>query len=128
MKIWEQRDVVSKVGNFNSYIFRMTKNTVLNHFEKNAIRDRYFARKELCREEFRDLVDEKVSANELQMIIMSAITKMPEQRRNIFTLSRFKGVSNPDIAALFGISIRTVETHISHALSDIRAVIAENYG
>ena len=76
-------------------------------------------------ENFRSYVDERISADELQMLIFKAVSNMPEQRRNIFTLSRYKGISNAEIAAIFGINIRTVENHITNALSDIRGMLAE---
>ena len=74
---------------------------------------------------FRSYVDERVSVEELQILIFKALSNMPEQRRKIFTLSRYKGMSNSEIAQIFNISVRTVENHITNALTDIRMILAE---
>lgn len=126
IKVWLRRDVISKVDSFSSYLFRMARNAVMDRFESNAIRSRYVARQKLCHEEFRAYVDEKVDLDELQMLIYNAVSRMPKQRKLIFTLSRYKGLSNPEIAKLCGLNVRTVENHITNALSDIRLVLAEN--
>lgn len=127
IKVWKNRDVLDRVNSFSSYLFRMMKNEVLRYFEKEQINSRYIAHKARCTEEFRNLVDEKMDMDELQLLIESAIGKMPEQRKTIFRMSRYRGLSNGEIAGTLCISIRTVEKHISNALSDIRKEIKENF-
>ena len=125
VKVWLKRDVISKVNNFSSYLFRMVQNAVLDRLESEVIGRRYMTEQLMTSENFRSYVDERISADELQMLIFKAVSNMPEQRRNIFTLSRYKGISNAEIARMFGINIRTVENHITNALSDIRGMLAE---
>lgn len=126
VKVWLKRDVVSKVDNLSSYLFRMARNAVMDKFESDTIRMRYAARQILFQEEFRPYVEEKVNVDELQMLVFKTVSQMPEQRRNIFTLSRYKGLTNAEIAERFGINVRTVENHITNALADIRLAIAES--
>ena len=70
-------------------------------------------------------MDEKVSVDELQLLISKAVSRMPEQRRRIFMLSRYKGVPNVRIAEMFGLNVRTVENHITNALADIRMALTK---
>lgn len=124
IKVWQKRERVSRVASFSSYVFSMTRNAVLDHLEhRNTVR-RFFRHVTATATEGRLAVDEKVSVDELYMIILNTVAAMPERRREIFTLSRFKGFSNPEIAQHFGLSVRTVETQISLALADLRTALA----
>ena len=51
---------------------------------------------------------------------------LPERCRMIFILSRMEGYTNPEIAKILGLSIRTVENQIYRALKILRAKL-ENY-
>jgi RNA polymerase sigma-70 factor, ECF subfamily len=63
--------------------------------------------------------------SELQSHIKSAFEKLPARTSEVFTLSRFKGFSNDEIAEQLNISKRTVETHISNALKILREELKE---
>lgn len=125
VKVWLKRELISKVDSFSSYLFRMARNAVMDRLESEVIRRRFATEKMTVSENFRSYVDEKVSENELQMLIFRAVSGMPEQRRKIFTLSRYQGIPNSEIARMFDISVRTVENHLTNALSDIRLMLAE---
>ena len=60
----------------------------------------------------RDMLEEK-----LNMIINRNLAK---RCRAIFLLSRFEGKSHQEIADILGLSVRTVEHQINHALKVIR--------
>ena len=122
-KVWVYRESISKVESFNSYIFRMTRNAVMDLYERNDMSRRYVEAKSADIEDFRHLVDEKIDSDTLNHIVSEAVRRMPQQRARVFLMSRLSGVSNPDIASSLGLSIRTVEKHISNALSDIRKAL-----
>ncbi len=63
--------------------------------------------------------------SELQQQIAKAMEKLPERAREIFMLSRFKGISNDEIATQLELSKRTVETQISNALKILRNELKE---
>jgi RNA polymerase sigma-70 factor (ECF subfamily) len=125
VKVWLKRDVISKVDNFSSYLFRMAHNAVMDKLDTEVIKRRFMTEQMIISDNFRSYVDERVSVEELQILIFKALSNMPEQRRKIFTLSRYKGMSNSEIAQIFNISVRTVENHITNALTDIRMILAE---
>jgi RNA polymerase sigma-70 factor (ECF subfamily) len=45
---------------------------------------------------------------------------LPEKRRQIFKLSREQGLSQKEIANQLGISVKTVEDHMMHAIRFMR--------
>lgn len=125
VKVWLKRDIVSKVDNFSSYLFRMIRNAVMDSLESSVIRRRYVTESLMISSELCSYVDEKVSFDELQTLIFKTVGKMPEQRRRVFMLSRYKGQTNLKISEMLDLNIRTVENHISNALSDLKIALAK---
>jgi RNA polymerase sigma-70 factor (ECF subfamily) len=56
----------------------------------------------------------------------SSLAKMPEARRVIFLMSREEGMKYKEIAERLGISIKTVEKHVSAALRALRTELNYN--
>lgn len=122
VKLWQNRQALSCIENLNAYLYRMAKNTLYSYFERTLRIETTSVN--TCRnlsstEELEDILFVK----ELEDLINLAIERMPAQRKAIFILSRKEGLSNQDIATRLGISKRTVETHISTALSDLRKIL-----
>ena len=124
IRIWQKREHVSRAVSFKGYVFMMTRNAVLNHLERKKSMRSFLKHVATTAPESTLHVDEQVSVDEMYMMILKAVASMPQRRREIFSLSRFQGMSNPDIAHLLNISVRTVETQISLALADIRTSLA----
>lgn len=59
-------------------------------------------------------------ASELQLKIKSAIDHLPDKCRVVFNMSRTRGMKNEEIASELNITKRTVETHITHAIRQLR--------
>jgi RNA polymerase sigma-70 factor, ECF subfamily len=65
--------------------------------------------------------DEILRLNQLQEQISNIISRhLSEKCRSIFVLSRIEGKSNDDIAKLLGISKKTIENQLYHALTVLR--------
>lgn len=67
--------------------------------------------------------EQLTKANELSVEIQNPINGLPERCRQIFMLSRYEGKKYKEIAALLGISIKTVENQIFKALAVLRKTI-----
>ena len=60
---------------------------------------------------------------EMLLVVRLTLEKMPERRRLIFELSRFKGLSYKEIAEKLNVSIRTVEHQGYLALIELKKVL-----
>ena len=65
-------------------------------------------------------LEQQVSAQQQLDKAMAVIMALPEKCRQVFVLSRFHGLSYPQIAARCGISVKMVEKHITRALAACR--------
>ena len=99
----------------------MTRNRVINHIKSNTVRSLYKANSNIIDSE--NSLEEEFYAKETQLIIDLVVQKMPPQRKKIFELSRYKGVSNDEIATSLNISKKTVENHLNAALKEIKKAL-----
>lgn len=124
VKIWNNRSNLGQVESFAAYIFKIAKNIIFDFFRRQSLYEKY------TQEEIRMNVDEiscelneVLDARELELLIYGVIDKMPEKRQAIFKMSRNQRLSNDEISQQLGLSKRTVETHISNALKELRDFI-----
>lgn len=114
-KFWTSKCDKKKNPNIKAYLFSITRNVIIDNYRRiireKAAKDYQFY---LIGKENR--TENDVLYNELYRDINRTFESMPEIRKLVFQMSRFRGYSNREIAQELGISIKTVEGHISKAL------------
>ena len=124
--IWEKRQKISIESSITSYLYRAVHNISINHLKKESTKTDYIRNFliNLNGSDYHssqaDDAHELVVQKDLSERIDEIITLLPEQCRNIFKLSRFRGMKNKEIAAVYSISVRTVETQIYRALKVLK--------
>ena len=128
MQYWEKRDELQAGTNIPAYILTAVKNKALNHLRhldvKTEVEEHLFTHK--TRElNFRISSLEscdptELFSNEMQQIIQRTLNTLPEQTRLVFFKSRYENKSNREIAEEMGISLKTVEFHITKSLKIFR--------
>lgn len=125
VKLWTGRSGIQKSSSLKSYFFVSVKNRAFNYLKKEQIKEKTFSQlKELVENNFLFQPDLFVES-ELQHQIAMAMEKLPARTREIFMMSRFKGLSYDEIAAQLELSKRTVETQIYNALKILRNELKE---
>ncbi|MGA9291221.1 MAG: RNA polymerase sigma-70 factor [Ignavibacteriaceae bacterium] len=122
--LWMKRNDI-QISNLDSYLYQSVKYQIFNHFRRSKYKRQLMER---FNEESRKYkIDETYEKKELKVHIKDAISKLPEQRRLIFQMSRYEGLSNKEISENLNISLQTVKNQISASLKFIRKSLNNFY-
>ena len=75
--------------------------------------------------DYTDNTKDNILANDLKAVVTRAFESLTPRQREIFSMSREGQLSHKEIAEALGISINTVQEHISVSLRTIRAYLAK---
>ena len=116
VKIWQNRKGIKNSATFNSYIFTITRNLLLNELRSRL-------NNQNIKDEIRKLsiapeysLFEQIEYQDLKEKVDTIVNELPKRQKEIFILSRTKGLSNKEIAKKLKISTKTVEYHITLAI------------
>jgi RNA polymerase sigma-70 factor (ECF subfamily) len=121
LRVWRTRETIQPNKSFFSLIARISTNLCYDYFRHMEVRHRHedsipeFGKSHFDDPEAVNLAT--ILQEEIQRVVNE---KLPDKCRNIFILSRIEGKSNPEIAELLGLSVRTVENQIYRALKVLK--------
>jgi RNA polymerase sigma-70 factor (ECF subfamily) len=121
VRIWERRTSLRPHRSFLALAMSISNNLVLDVAKHRKVRERLEGK--IPRPTLSE-GDDPHEALELTMLedeLVAVINEgLGEKCRTVFLLSRFEGKSNREIAELLGLSPKTVENQINHALKVLR--------
>jgi RNA polymerase sigma-70 factor (ECF subfamily) len=127
--VWKNRDHLDEQQSLHAYLFTAVKNKSLNLLETKKNRTRHaelmwflYSQESLAN----NTSYEALLVKDLEKDLSAALSNLPQECRKIFELSRFEGLKYQEIAARLNISIKTVETQMSRALSKLRLQLREH--
>ena len=128
INLWKNHDRIDENQSLNSYLFISVKNRCLNLLESRNSRSKhakllwylYVLQSTENNNAFQQLV-----ANDLEKDLTIALAHLPKECKKIFELSRLEGLKYQEIADRLNISIKTVETQMSRALTRLRLELKE---
>ena len=128
VNIWESRCFINPDLSFSSFLYTIAKNRILNYFRHAEIKENVITSLASQSQTYEDRIESDIVYEEYQEILLSAINKLPPQRKRIFNLSRIEHYTHKEIAEKLGISVYTVQEHISESLQFIKRYLAKHAG
>ncbi|MFT6334661.1 MAG: RNA polymerase sigma-70 factor (ECF subfamily) [Halioglobus sp.] len=116
VKFWDKIDTVGK-GKEKSYLFASAKNLLLNKIAHEKIVDTH-AKTQIESSVKSPHYDLEVS--EFKQKLELAISKLPDNQKEVFLMNRIDGYKYREIAELLKISQKAVEKRMSQALKQLR--------
>lgn len=129
IKIWLNRDSLDQIDNIQAYLYRIAVNLFVTKLRKETATKAREKNYEAAKPLSDTTAEEQMKLMELKEVITKAVDQLPEKRKQIYRLSRDKGMSTSEIAAQLQIAESTVKNSISTALSCIREkLVAAGFG
>lgn len=123
--IWQGRRFINPDASFSSYLHTIVRNRILNQLRDMEVEDTL--KKHILSQaiDYTDESQNAVMTNELKKIIDDALGKLTPRQREVFNMSREANMSHQEIANALGISVNTVQEHISLSLRTIRSYLTK---
>lgn len=112
-------------GDLLRLLFKSVRNRSLDYLKRQKVKHKY--KSEILQNLiiYSDVDYGDYEVKELSVKIEEEINKLPKQTSNIFKMSRVEGMTYSEIALKLGVSVKTIEFHISKALAALRIGLKE---
>lgn len=126
MKVWLKRAEFGDVKNLEAYLLAMTRHLILDRLKKAAYENTHLkAFTDSCAH-FTDTTDHRLRNRQCETLLEEAITLLPPQQKQVYTLAKTAGLSQEEIAQQMGLSRLTVKKHMAMALHRIRHYLGQH--
>ncbi len=119
IKVWERRQSLKEELSIQSFLYKSVHNEFIDHYRKHkyiiALEKKHISILSKITQENDDTFIEK-----LHKKVTFEVQQLPPKYKHTFLLSKQEGLSNIEISEYLGVSIKTVEAHITKAFSIIR--------
>lgn len=128
VKLWEKKQNLDDIKSIKAYLFTMVRNHVLNMLrdkKSDLVSMTSVAEKKLSAQ---NLTEDDLQYKEYERVLQRGIKKLSDRKREVFKLRSQKGFTNPEIAEMLQINVRTVKTHYYNSSKFIRSYLKKHSG
>lgn len=123
LQLWEKRQAIDPERSVKAFLYVTVRHRALNQVRDAHNRNELLAQMDTTASF--NHPDESVRARMIGRRLQDWIAELPARQREAFELSRFCGLSHREIASVMGLSVNTVEKHITRALHHLRARLCQ---
>lgn len=124
--IWQGRRFINPDTSFSSYLYTIVRNRVLNQLRDLDNQDKLKEQILAQTVDYTEDTKHRIMADDLRHLIACAMQQLTVRQREVFRMSREKQMSHQEIADALGISINTVQEHISTSLRVLRVYLEKH--
>ena len=128
VRIWEKRHKLTNVESFQNYLFKITKNQVLNYIRGCRVQERIKEAQQLTDEPVTEDTDHKLVLNQYYQMAAEAIEQLPAGRKQVLKMSIDEGLTLDEIAEKLGISKSGVKNQLYAGIAHVRQYLERNAG
>ncbi|WP_166670816.1 RNA polymerase sigma-70 factor [Olivibacter sp. XZL3] len=114
--IWKRRKHLQVNNSMEHYLFRAVRIRISDYYREKFKREN---QRHLLSNDFQESInntEEAVFYKDLNHFLEEQVGRLPYKCQQVYTLSRNKGLTIPEIAQQFSLSEKTVEAHLTKAL------------
>ena len=123
LELWKRRETLALEVSLRAYLFQAIRNRALNHLRREKVEKLGEPFAEMDTPTSRNPQAEVMEA-EIDAAVRDAVSTLPERCRQVFELSRVRGLRYAEIAEAMDISVKTVEVQMGKALKVLREALA----
>jgi len=117
-KIWKNRKSIEINTSSRNFLITSVRNSCVDYLRKQD--SARIWKERAIKDKTGYTSDDLYSHIELEQMLITALSKLPENIREVFEMNRFEGKTYKEIADEKNISVKTVEAHITKALKVLR--------
>ncbi|CAM3448850.1 RNA polymerase sigma factor [Flavobacterium chungbukense] len=123
LKIWQNKENLIAIDNFENYIYIISRNHLFNSIKKIARETNIITEINPKDTSFID-TDSNIKDEQYTTILNQIVEQLPPQQQKVYNMAKRDGLSHQKIGEDLGISTETVKKHMAQALKFIRHKIS----
>lgn len=130
LKIWNSRQSLTEVDNFNAYLYRVASNQAVSGLRKLARQINYEHAVMLNHKVQTDVPwtpEELFVARQAEHLVGEAMKQLTDVQRKVYQLNRVEGMRQQEIAEKLSLSIDVVKKSMAAAVKAIQRFLRQHY-
>ena len=126
VKVWKNRQQLVPEKSFKAYIYTIAQNLVYNYFRKNHAENNLVNNLLLQNPHHYLNIQQLMEEAELRRFLENAVEQLSPQRKRAFTLCKLEGKSYEEAGKIMGVSVATINSHITWSLQFLKDYFLKN--
>lgn len=126
IRLWDSRSKIDPGKSFRAYLYTIAQNLVYNYFRKLANEQSALHTLMLQHPQHYLNVQQLMEHKEAGKLLQQAIEQLTPQRRQVFQLCKGEGKSYEEVSRIMGISVATVNSHMTQALRFLKNYLPDH--